>query len=120
MQTGTPVFIKELRARHFACESEVVLHMRGQQLTETYLQEQGFSTPIVVDDKDGLDLIVPGDTFSVFDVESYIGGEYEMDVIDCTRQSAIKMKLREFISYFNSIERHRVFNVVSLEVSHTR
>lgn len=120
MQTGTPVFIKELRARHFASEGEVVVHMRGQQLTENFLHQQGFNSPIVVDQKDGLDITVPSENFSVFDIESYIGGEHEMDVIDCTRQSDIKMNLRDFVAYYNSLDRNRVFNVVSLEFSNTR
>lgn len=120
VQTGTPVFIKELRARHFASEGEVVIHMRGQQLTDVYLQQQGFNSPIVVDQKDGLDITLPSENFSIFDVESYIGEDYEMDVIDCTRQTDIKMKLKEFVAYYNSLDRNRVFNVVSLEFSNTR
>lgn len=94
--------------------------MRGQQLTENYLQQQGFNSPIVVDQKDGLDITLPSENFSIFDVEAYIGGDYEMDVIDCTRQTDIKMTLREFVAYYNSLDRNRVFNVVSLEFSNTR
>lgn len=120
VQTGTPVFIKELRARHFASEGEVVVHMRGQQLTENLLQQQGFNSPIVVDGKDGLDITVPSENFSVFDVEAYIGGEHEMDVIDCTRQTDIKMTLRDFVAYYTGTDRSRIFNVVSLEFSNTR
>lgn len=119
VQTGTTVFIRELRARHFASEGEVVLHMRGQQLTETLLQEKGFDSPIVIDGKDGLDMTIPPDNFSLYDVEAYVGGDHEMDVIDVTRQTDIKMKLRDFVAYFNSLSRTRVFNVVSLEFSNT-
>ncbi|XP_022901200.2 lysine-specific demethylase 7B-like isoform X1 [Onthophagus taurus] len=119
VQTGTAVFIKELRARHFASEGEVVIHMRGQQLTETFLQQRGFDCPIVIDGKDGLEMNIPSDTFSLYDVESYIGGDHEMDVIDVTRQTDVKMKLRDFVAYFNSLNRMRVFNVVSLEFSGT-
>ncbi|KRT83807.1 PHD finger motif containing protein [Oryctes borbonicus] len=119
VQTGTAVFIRELRARHFASEGEVVLHMRGQQLTETLLQQKGFDSPIVIDGKDGLDMTIPPDNFSLYDVEAYVGGDYEMDVIDVTRQSDIKMKLRDFVAYFNNLSRSRVFNVVSLEFSNT-
>lgn len=119
VQTGTAVFIRELRARHFSSEGEVVLHMRGQQLTETLLQQQGFNNPIVIDGKDGLDMTVPIDNFSVYDVESYIGGDHEMDVIDATRQTDIKMKLRDYVAYYNSVNRTRILNVVSLEFSNT-
>lgn len=119
VQTGTTVFIRELRARHFASEGEVVVHMRGQQLTETLLQQQGFNSPIVIDGKDGLDMTIPTDTFSLYDVESYVGGDKEIDVIDVTRQTNIKMRLRDFVEYFNSLNRTRVFNVVSLEFSNS-
>lgn len=119
VQTGTAVFIRELRARHFSSEGEVVLHMRGQQLTETVLQQQGFNNPIVIDGKDGLDMTIPPDNFSLYDVESYIGGDHEMDVIDVTRQTDIKMKLRDYVAYFNSLNRTRILNVVSLEFSNT-
>ncbi|CAH1153396.1 unnamed protein product [Phaedon cochleariae] len=119
VQTGTPVFIRELCARHFASEGDVVLHMRGQQLTENLLKTNGFNVPIAIDSKDGLDLTLPPDNFSVYDVESCVGGDKEIDVIDVCRQSNCKMRLRDFVGYFNSLNRTRVFNVVSLEFSGT-
>lgn len=42
-----------------------------------------------------------------------------MDVIDVTRQSNIRMKLRDFVEYFNSPSRTRVLNVISLEFTNT-
>lgn len=120
VQTGTPVFIRELCARHFAPEGEIVLHMRGQQLTETFLKTHGFNNPVVIDGKDGLEMTIPPENFSHYDVVSYVGGDKEIDVIDVCRQSNIKMKLRDYIEYFNNLNRTRVFNVVSLEFSSTR
>lgn len=73
VQTGTPVFIRELKSRHFPKADEVVKHVRGQQLTLQYLQANGFESPIIIDGKDGLDMTVPPPNFSVYDVESYIG-----------------------------------------------
>ncbi|XP_076641977.1 histone lysine demethylase PHF8 isoform X2 [Halictus rubicundus] len=119
VQTGTPVFIRELKSRHFPKADEIVKHVRGQQLTLQYLQTNGFENPIIIDGKDGLDMVVPPPNFSVYDVESYIGGDREMDVIDVTRQSNIRMKLRDFVEYYNSPCRTRVLNVISLEFSNT-
>ncbi|XP_066588907.1 histone lysine demethylase PHF8-like isoform X2 [Prorops nasuta] len=119
VQTGTPVFIRELKSRHFPKADEIVKHVRGQQLTLQYLQTNGFENPIIVDGKDGLDMTVPPTNFSVYDVESYIGGDRDMDVIDVTRQSNIRMKLRDFVEYYNSPSRTRVFNVISLEFTNT-
>ncbi|XP_031834180.1 histone lysine demethylase PHF8 isoform X2 [Nomia melanderi] len=119
VQTGTPVFIRELKSRHFPKADEIVKHVRGQQLTLQYLQTNGFENPIIIDGKDGLDMVVPLPNFSVYDVESYIGGDREMDVIDVTRQSNIRMKLRDFVEYYNSPCRTRVLNVISLEFTNT-
>ncbi|XP_012221555.1 histone lysine demethylase PHF8-like isoform X3 [Linepithema humile] len=119
VQTGTPVFIRELKSRHFPKADEVVKHVKGQQLTFQYLQTNGFETPIITDGKEGLDMIVPSPSFSVYDVETHIGGDRDMDVIDVTRQSNIRMKLRDFVEYFNSPSRTRVLNVISLEFSNT-
>ncbi|KAF5283043.1 hypothetical protein FQR65_LT14104 [Abscondita terminalis] len=119
IQTGTPVFVRELRCRHFGSETDVVIHMRGQQLTELVLQQQGFNNPIIVDSIDGLGMTVPPSNFSVYDVEASVGGGMELDVIDVTRQSDIKMNLSEYVAYYNSADRIRIFNVVSLEFTET-
>lgn len=120
VQTGTGIFIHELQKRHFSSEGEIVTHMRGQQLTENYLMQNGFNNPVVVDGKDGLDMQIPPDNFSLYDVESFVGSDKEIDVIDVTRQSDFKMSLRDFVEYFNSPNRTRIFNCVSLEFSATR
>ena len=50
-----------------------VVELRGYELTEDYLVENGFRRPIIVRCKDGLDLQVPAEDFSVQDVEDYVG-----------------------------------------------
>ena len=119
VQTGTPVFIRELKSRHFPKADDIVKHVRGQQLSLQYLQTNGFETPIIIDGKDGLDMTLPPPNFSVYDIESYIGGDRDMDVIDVTRQSNIRIKLRDFVEYYNSPCRTRVLNVISLEFTNT-
>lgn len=119
VQTGTGVFIKELCSRHFASEGEIVTHMRGQQLTENFLMQNGFNNPIVIDGKDGLDITIPPEHFSIYDVEQCIGSDKNIDVIDVTRQTDFKMSLRAFVEYFNNPKRNRVLNCISLEFSGT-
>lgn len=54
--------------------------MPGSQLTTEYLEENGFTEPILVPKKDGLGLSVPAPTFYVSDVENYVGaylGQWE-------------------------------------------
>ena len=50
-----------------------VAELRGFELTEDYLAENGFRRPIIVRCKDGLDLRVPVEQFSVQDVEQHVG-----------------------------------------------
>lgn len=49
-----------------------------------------------------------------------VGPDKEIDVIDVSRQSDMKMRLEEFVEYYNSPNRDRVLNVISLEFSETR
>lgn len=48
------------------------------------------------------------------------GSDKEIDVIDVSRQCDLKMRLGDFVEYYNSPNRDKVFNVISLEFSETR
>jgi len=50
-----------------------------------------------------------------------VGPDREVDVIDVTRQTDIRMKLSEFVEYYTSPpeQRTKTLNVISLEFSHT-
>lgn len=48
------------------------------------------------------------------------GGDKEIDVIDVSRQCDLKMRLGDFVEYYNSPNRDKVLNVISLEFSETR
>ncbi|XP_043943217.1 lysine-specific demethylase 7A [Protopterus annectens] len=120
VQAGTETFIKQLRGRSFPSADEVVLKMQGCQLTQKYLEKNGFDAPIMVPKLDGLGLVLPPSEFSVRDVESYVGGEKIIDVIDVARQADSKMKLCDFVEYFRNPDRPKVLNVISLEFSDTK
>ncbi|XP_069693669.1 lysine-specific demethylase 7B-like isoform X2 [Periplaneta americana] len=121
VQTGTAVFVEELKSRHFPSADNVVLCLQGQQLTVPYLTQNGFDAPILVEEKEGLEMLLPPENFTVQDVENYIGSEREVDVIDVTRQTDIRMKLGEFVEYYMTPheQRTKTLNVISLEFSHT-
>lgn len=58
---------------------------------------------------------------SYFSKSSSIAGpDKEIDVIDVCRQCDLKMRLGDFVEYYNSPNRDRVLNVISLEFSETR
>ncbi|XP_011381713.1 histone lysine demethylase PHF8 isoform X5 [Pteropus medius] len=120
VKTGSPAFIRELRNRTFDSSDEVILKPTGSQLTVEFLEENSFSVPILVLKKDGLGMTLPSPSFTVRDVEHYVGSEKEIDVIDVTRQADCKMKLGDFVKYYYSGKREKVLNVISLEFSDTR
>ncbi|MGH0182675.1 UNVERIFIED_CONTAM: hypothetical protein FKN15_010533 [Acipenser sinensis] len=117
---GSQVFIKELRSRTFPSSEDVVVKLNGSQLTLDYIEEKGFTEPILVPKKDGLGMSLPAPTFYVSDVENYVGPDRVVDVIDMSKQTECKMKLKEFVDYYYSTNRKRVLNVISLEFSDTR
>lgn len=49
-----------------------------------------------------------------------VGSDKEIDVIDVSRQCDLKMRLGDFVEYYNSPNRDKVLNVISLEFSETR
>uniref|UniRef100_A0A8D2IZW9 PHD finger protein 8 n=1 Tax=Varanus komodoensis TaxID=61221 RepID=A0A8D2IZW9_VARKO len=120
VKTGSGQFIKELRSRTFPSADEVILKPSGTQLTVEFLEENSFSVPILVLKKDGLGMTLPPPSFTVRDVEHYVGADKEIDVIDVTRQADLKMRLGDFVSYYCSSRREKVLNVISLEFSETR
>uniref|UniRef100_A0A2K5PS80 PHD finger protein 8 n=1 Tax=Cebus imitator TaxID=2715852 RepID=A0A2K5PS80_CEBIM len=119
VKTGSPTFIRELRSRTFDSSDEVILKPTGNQLTVEFLEENSFSVPILVLKKDGLGMTLPSPSFTVRDVEHYVGSDKEIDVIDVTRQADCKMKLGDFVKYYYSGKREKVLNVISLEFSDT-
>lgn len=52
-------------------------------------------------------------------VTVFAGPMYEIDVIDVARQEDHKMLMRNWTEYYNSPERHKILNVISLEFSKT-
>uniref|UniRef100_T1IVH5 [histone H3]-dimethyl-L-lysine(36) demethylase n=1 Tax=Strigamia maritima TaxID=126957 RepID=T1IVH5_STRMM len=120
VQTGTPVFIAELKSRHFPPADEVLLKLPGHKLTLPYLIQNGFNTPILVNDKSELGLRVPPEHVSIDDIVSLIGPEREIDVIDVGKQDNIHMMLQEFVEYFKNTNKRKILNLISLEFSNTR
>ncbi|CAI5786233.1 lysine-specific demethylase 7A isoform X1 [Podarcis lilfordi] len=120
VQAGTRTFVKQLRARSFPSADDIILKMHGSQLTQRYLEKHGFDVPIMVPKLDGLGLRLPPSTFSVLDVERYVGGDKVIDVIDVARQADSKMKLHNYVKYFTNPDRPKVLNVISLEFSDTK
>lgn len=58
---------------HLFSGEELLRRMRGEQVTPRYLERHGFNYPIMVTEMEGLGLKLPPQTFSVKDVEQYVG-----------------------------------------------
>ena len=48
------------------------------------------------------------------------GSRRIVDVIDVNTQQALEMSLQQWVKYFTSEEREEIYNVISLEFSHTK
>ncbi|XP_028408036.1 lysine-specific demethylase 7B-like isoform X2 [Dendronephthya gigantea] len=119
VQAGTVVFIKQLKNKQFSSPENILLKCQGKELTLDYLAKKGYRKPILVESKDGLGLVVPKPTFSIRDVQQYIGANFELDIIDVARQGDVKMKMCDWTAYFISTKRQKTLNVISLEFSRT-
>uniref|UniRef100_A0A8C7ZIK0 Lysine demethylase 7A n=1 Tax=Oryzias sinensis TaxID=183150 RepID=A0A8C7ZIK0_9TELE len=120
VQAGTSKFVKELQNRTFPSAEDILIRMKGEQVTTRFLERHGFNYPIAVTEMEGLGLKLPPSTFSIRDVEQYVGGDKVIDVIDVARQADSKMKLGAFVKYFTNPHRPKVLNLISLEFSDTK
>uniref|UniRef100_A0A8K9WZ43 Uncharacterized protein n=1 Tax=Oncorhynchus mykiss TaxID=8022 RepID=A0A8K9WZ43_ONCMY len=103
------------------CCPDIVVKLNGSQLTMDYLEEVGFNEPILVLKKDGLGMSMPAPTFYINDVENHVGTyKVGVDVIDVTKQTDSKMKLKDFVDYYYSTNRKKVLNIINLEFSDKR
>uniref|UniRef100_A0A673VZT6 PHD finger protein 2 n=1 Tax=Salmo trutta TaxID=8032 RepID=A0A673VZT6_SALTR len=102
------------------CSPDIVVKLNGSQLTMDYLEEVGFNEPILVLKKDGLGMSMPAPTFYINDVEKHVGPDVGVDVIDVTKQTDSKMKLKDFVDYYYSTNRKKVLNIINLEFSDKR
>uniref|UniRef100_A0A8C7CB65 PHD finger protein 2 n=1 Tax=Oncorhynchus kisutch TaxID=8019 RepID=A0A8C7CB65_ONCKI len=102
------------------CCPDIVVKLNGSQLTMDYLEEVGFNEPILVLKKDGLGMSMPAPTFYINDVENHVGPDVGVDVIDVTKQTDSKMKLKDFVDYYYSTNRKKVLNIINLEFSDKR
>ena len=55
----------------------LVIRMRGQQLTLPHLHQNGFDHPIMIEDKEGLEMTVPPSEFTVTDIGNLVGKEFD-------------------------------------------
>ncbi|XP_068181762.1 lysine-specific demethylase 2A isoform X1 [Antennarius striatus] len=102
--------------------SELIKQMEGQDFTFEYIQREGLREPIVFERRDGLGIEMPDPDFSVSDVKLFVGSRRIVDVMDVNTQKGIEMSMAQWRRYYETppSEREKLYNVISLEFSHTR
>ncbi|XP_059201869.1 lysine-specific demethylase 2A [Centropristis striata] len=111
---------KKLQSVRF--NSELIKHMEGKDFTFEYIQREGLRDPIIFETSDGLGIQMPDSDFSVSDVKLFVGSRRIVDVMDVNTQKGIEMSMAQWRRYYETppSEREKLYNVISLEFSHTR
>ncbi|XP_030074165.1 lysine-specific demethylase 2B isoform X1 [Microcaecilia unicolor] len=96
--------------------------MEGKDFTYEYVQQEALRVPLLFITKDGLGINMPDPDFSVRDVKLLVGSRRIVDVMDVNTQKGIEMSLSQFVRYYETpeAEREKLYNVISLEFSHTK
>ncbi|KAM9741807.1 lysine-specific demethylase 2A isoform 1-T2 [Menidia menidia] len=102
--------------------SDLIKHMDGKDFTYEYIQREGLRDPIIFKKADGLGIQMPDSDFSVSDVKLFVGSRRIVDVMDVNTQKGIEMSMAQWRRYYETppSEREKLYNVISLEFSHTR
>ncbi|XP_072164056.1 lysine-specific demethylase 2A-like isoform X2 [Diadema setosum] len=100
--------------------SPMVKTMSSEDFTLKWLQEHGFDTPLLFKESVYLDIKMPDSNFTVSDVKQFVGSRRMVDVMDVNTQKGIEMSMAQFARYYESPDRKELYNVISLEFSHTR
>ncbi|KAK3742949.1 hypothetical protein QZH41_014189, partial [Actinostola sp. cb2023] len=101
-------------------ESDFVRKLNGCDFTLEFIQRDGFKSPMLFESPEGLGMRMPHDGFTVTDVKNYVGSRRLVDVIDVNTQQALELTLHNWVKYFTNPDRERIYNVISLEFSHTK
>ncbi|KAM9377561.1 lysine-specific demethylase 2A [Pholidichthys leucotaenia] len=102
--------------------SNLVKYMEGKDFTFEYIQREGLRDPIIFKTANGLGIQMPDPDFSVSDVKLFVGSRRIVDVMDVNTQKGIEMSMAQWRRYYETppSEREKLYNVISLEFSHTR
>ena len=108
IQSGTIAFVQQLRKRKCDDSSEALLLLSGHELTTEYLQKHGFNKPVLVECKDGLEIVVPASTFTVADVEKHVGKYYMKNMMARLLHSNDSQKPHNPLSPIDTYTHHKI------------
>ncbi|XP_051275096.1 lysine-specific demethylase 2A [Dicentrarchus labrax] len=119
---GKRMFDLDEKLKCVRFNSDLIKHMEGKDFTFEYIQREGLRDPIIFEIGDGLGIQMPDPDFSVSDVKLFVGSRRIVDVMDVNTQKGIEMSMAQWRRYYETppSEREKLYNVISLEFSHTR
>ncbi|KAE8285889.1 Lysine-specific demethylase 2A [Larimichthys crocea] len=119
---GKRTFDLDEKLKCIRFNSDLIKYMEGKDFTFEYIQREGLRDPIVFERGDGLGIQMPDPDFSVSDVKLFVGSRRIVDVMDVNTQKGIEMSMAQWRRYYETppSEREKLYNVISLEFSHTR
>ncbi|XP_077441876.1 lysine-specific demethylase 2B-like isoform X2 [Vanacampus margaritifer] len=99
-----------------------VCFMEAKDFTYEYVQREALKVPLIFKEKEGLGIIMPDPEFTVSEIKGLVGSRRSVDVMDVSTQKGSEMSMAQFVRYYETPEeeRDKLFNVISLEFSHTK
>ncbi|XP_071513076.1 lysine-specific demethylase 2A-like isoform X3 [Panulirus ornatus] len=117
---GHHTFDLEQKMKSDEFNSCFVKDMTGVEFNLGYVQENGFNWPLLFRDKSQLGIVIPNSDFSINDVRLCVGSRRMLDVMDVNTQKNVEMTMKDWQRYFESKDKDKLLNVISLEFSHTK
>nr|XP_057907996.1 lysine-specific demethylase 2B isoform X1 [Doryrhamphus excisus] len=102
--------------------ADFVCVMEGKDFTYEYVQREALRVPLIFKEKQGLGIRMPDPEFTVSEIKGLVGSRRSVDVMDVSTQKGSEMTMSQFVRYYETPEeeRDKLFNVISLEFSHTK
>ncbi|XP_066545217.1 lysine (K)-specific demethylase 2Bb isoform X2 [Amia ocellicauda] len=120
--TNIRSFNLEEKLKSASYNTNFVVMMDGKDFTYEYVQKEALRIPLIFKTKDGLGIRMPDPDFNVSEVKGLVGSRRAVDVMDVSTQKGTEMSMAQFVRYYETpeSERDKLFNVISLEFSHTK
>ncbi|KAG8456099.1 hypothetical protein GDO86_002048 [Hymenochirus boettgeri] len=115
-------FNLEQKINSSSYQGDFVRYMEGKDFTYEYVQRKALQEPLLFFTKEGLGIKMPEQDFTVRDVKLLVGSRRIVDVMDVNTQKSTDMSMSQFVRYYETpeSEREKLYNVISLEFSHTK
>ncbi|XP_045134294.1 lysine-specific demethylase 2A-like [Portunus trituberculatus] len=117
---GHHTFDLEQKIHSHEFDSCFVKDMTNIEYNLGHVQENGFNWPLLFRDKSKLGICIPSDDFTINDVRLCVGSRRMLDVMDVNTQKNVEMTMKDWQRYFESQDKDKLLNVISLEFSHTK